>query len=64
MLVEKTIALFAAMTEADVMALPPAQRRRFADVLKHWARIAERPATAVPKAGVLGHLHDGYPRHE
>jgi hypothetical protein len=52
--IEKTIALLGGLSPADLQALPPAQRRRFADICKHWANLAERDA--VRKAGVLSDL--------
>jgi hypothetical protein len=55
--IEKTVALLDALTPTDVQALPPAQRRRFADICKHWAALADR--ADVPKAGVLCDLKRG-----
>ena len=54
--IEKTIALLGGINPADVQALPPAQRRRFADICKHWATLAERPRDSVRKVGVLSDL--------
>ena len=54
--IQKTVALLTHLTEANVQSLPPAERRRFADILKHWASVADRPA---PKAGVLLDLKNG-----
>ncbi len=54
--IEKTIALMGGLTPAEVLALPPAQRRRFADMCKHWAKLAERPGDSVRKIGVLSDL--------
>ena len=51
--IEKTIALLGGLSAADVQALAPAQRRRFADICKHWANFAERSGDSVRKAGVL-----------
>jgi hypothetical protein len=55
--IEKTVALLDALTVTDVQALPPAQRRRFADICKHWAALADR--ADAPKAGVLSDLKRG-----
>src|SRR5262249_3862707 len=55
--IEKTVALLDALTVTDVQALPPAQRRRFADMCKHWASLADR--ADAPKAGVLSDLKRG-----
>jgi hypothetical protein len=54
--IEKTIALLGGLTFADVQALPPAQRRRFADMCKHWANLAERHGDTGRKVGVLSDL--------
>jgi hypothetical protein len=55
--IEKTIALLGGLTPADVQELPPVQRRRFADICRHWADLAERRLyDATPKAGVLSDL--------
>jgi len=55
--IEKTVALLDALTPTDVQALPPAQRRRFADICKHWATLADR--ADAPKTGVLCDLKRG-----
>lgn len=57
-IVDRIVAGFAALTTADVEALPPAERRRLADVCRHWAAIAE-PKPPAPRSGVLAQLHDG-----
>jgi hypothetical protein len=58
--IEKTIALLGSLTPADVRALPPARRRLFADVCRHFASVAEPRAestdSAVPRSGVLSEL--------
>jgi hypothetical protein len=54
----KIAALFAALTQEELDALPPAVRRRFADACRHWADKAE-PQPSPPKEGVLARLHDG-----
>jgi hypothetical protein len=56
--IEKTVALLDALTLNDVQALPPAQRRRFADICKHWARLAESRVES-PKVGILSDLKRG-----
>lgn len=45
--IEKTIALLGGITPADVQALPPAYRRHFADICRHWAKLAD----ALPESG-------------
>ncbi|HEX5998952.1 MAG TPA: hypothetical protein VFZ16_06105 [Hyphomicrobiaceae bacterium] len=57
--IEKTVALLDALTISDLESLPPARRRRFADVCKHWADLAE-PRPEPPKAGILSDLKRGY----
>jgi hypothetical protein len=52
--VEKTIALLGGLSPAEVQGLPPARRRRFADMCRHWADLAEpRAYETAPKSGVL-----------
>jgi hypothetical protein len=50
--------LLGSLTAADVDALPPVERRRFADLCRHVADLAERDESA-PKAGVLARLSQG-----
>lgn len=58
--VEKIAALFNALTREEVDAMPPAERRRFADVCRHWADFAEiRPRALGSQAGVLADLRRG-----
>ena len=59
--IEKTVALLTLLKPADVQALPPFERRRFSDLLKHLADVADRPAP--PKAGVLCDLRRGDRAH-
>ena len=57
---DKIAALFHVLTREEVDAMPPAQRRRFADQCRHWADFADiRPRAAVPKSGVLADLKRG-----
>jgi len=60
--IELAAALLEALTPADVQALPPTTRRRFAAVCRRCAELAE-PKPEKPKAGVLAALYDGA-RHE
>jgi hypothetical protein len=54
---DKIAALFAALTREEVDALPPAERRRFADVCRHWADFADiRPGERKARTGVLAEL--------
>ena len=62
-LAEKVAALLEAVTPADVQALPPTARRRFAAACRHAADMAE-PRQPEPKSGVLLDLKRGVPRHE
>ena len=41
---------------SDLDQLAPVERRRLADLLRHWAKVAERDE---PKGGVLRDLKDG-----
>ena len=58
-LAQKVSDLLSALTAADVEALPPIQRRRFADVCRHWAALAAREEKDAPKAGFIAELADG-----
>jgi hypothetical protein len=54
---DKIAALFAALTREEVDGLPPAERRRFADLCRHWADFAEiRPGERKSQSGVLADL--------
>lgn len=62
--VTKIIGLFAAMEPEDLEPLAPATRHRFAQILRHWADLAEPPIERLPKrsrprSGVLYLLNDG-----
>lgn len=64
----KITALFENLTPSDLDRLPPAQRRRFADVCRYWAERADPPKPAVtiqtPKSnGVLASLAMGERGH-
>lgn len=57
---DKIAALFHVLTREEVDAMPPAERRRFADLCRHWANFADiQPHRAVPKTGVLAELKRG-----
>jgi hypothetical protein len=64
-LAQKTAALLTALSPADMEALTPSQRQRFAALCRHVAEMAE-PSTRItaPKSGVLFALRNGHPRHE
>jgi hypothetical protein len=55
----KIAALFAALTQDDLDAMPPAERRRFSDLCSHWHRLAEKSPPPQPKSGVLVLLRRG-----
>jgi hypothetical protein len=57
--VEKAEAIMGSLTPTDLAALPPAQRRRFADLCRHLADLAEPHPDREPKAGVLADLKNG-----
>jgi|RhiMethySRZTD1v2_1073278.scaffolds.fasta_scaffold1724880_1 hypothetical protein len=54
----KVAALLDTIRKQDVEALPPVERRRFADLCRYVARFAETQS-APPKAGVLYDLKVG-----
>jgi hypothetical protein len=57
---DKIAALFGILTREEVDALPPAERRRFADLCRHWADFAEiRPREVKSQSGVLADLGRG-----
>jgi|KBSMisStandDraft_5_1062788.scaffolds.fasta_scaffold3112714_1 hypothetical protein len=58
---DQIAALFEGLRTADVEAMPPAERRRFADWCRHWADAAEPRARPAPvsKTGVLHDLKTG-----
>jgi hypothetical protein len=57
---DKIAALFGALTREEVDAMPPIERRRFADLCRHWADFADlRPQRARPLSGVLADLRRG-----
>jgi hypothetical protein len=58
---DKIAALFNVLTREEVDAMPPAERRRFADLCRHWAHFADiRPRPSVPRSGVLADLKRGW----
>lgn len=66
-LADKIIALLTSLNPADVQALPPAERRRFADSCRRAADLADPPQpkpAAIPlpgpqSQGILSDLRDG-----
>jgi hypothetical protein len=57
---DKIAALFCVLTREEVDAMPPAERRRFADLCRHWANFADiRPQHRGPNTGVLAELRRG-----
>jgi hypothetical protein len=71
MFFEGKFAAFEAM-RPDIDALPPAERRRFAELCRRWADLAEphlqsrefSPAQPVPVTGVLLELNRGHRSEE
>ena len=59
---DKIVALLAGLKPSDIQALPPAERRRFADWCRRAADLADPPPKA-PSSGVLAQLGNGAPRH-
>jgi hypothetical protein len=67
MFADAKIAVFEA-SRPDIEALPPVHRRRFAELCRHWADLAEPRSPAretsptrqtIPMAGVLSELSRG-----
>jgi hypothetical protein len=56
---DQIAALFEGLRVADVEAMRPAERRRFADWCRHWAELAEPRVIPLPKTGVLRDLNNG-----
>jgi hypothetical protein len=52
-------ALLNTMTLSDVEAMAPTERRTFAELCRHWARLAERPRIDPRGSGVLAELRQG-----
>jgi hypothetical protein len=55
---DKAVALLTALGPADLERIPPAERRRLADICRRVADLAE-PRPAPPTAGVLASLRNG-----
>ena len=55
----KVAALLGTIRKQDVEGLPPVERRRFADLCRYVARLAE-PQSDPPKTGVLYDLKAGH----
>jgi hypothetical protein len=58
----KAAALLDAANPAELDAMTPAERQRFADLMWHWQRIAERRQQnqlPAPKSGVRAQLAAG-----
>jgi hypothetical protein len=59
----KIAALLNTLTLSDVESMPPAERRSFAELCRHWAQLAEhaRSQCVDPHAsGILADLRQGY----
>ena len=71
MFFEAKMAVFAAM-KPDIEALPPIERRKFAEVCRRWAELAELPPSLnelnsrvpVSTSGVLWELKRGFRSEE
>jgi len=55
----KIAALANAVTKDDLQAMRPVERRRFAELCRHLADLAD-PKTEAPKSGVLADLRKGH----
>ena len=61
--IDQTLASLSNLTAEEIRGLKPAQRRRFAELCRHWAKVAEAVAPAPPKSsGILYDLRSG--RHD
>jgi hypothetical protein len=57
---DKIAALFETLTQADIEAMAPAERERFAFLCSRFAKLATVQPTTAPKAsGVLADVRDG-----
>ena len=57
---DKITALFNVLTREEVNAMSPFERRRFADLCRHWADFADlRSRQSAPLSGVLADLKRG-----
>jgi hypothetical protein len=55
----KAYALLNTADPRELDAMPPAEQRRFADLMWQWQRLAERRLQKTPNAGVRAQLADG-----
>ena len=55
----KISALLNGLTTDQLDQLSPVERRKFAEICRHWSQLADRPQKAATKAGVLADLNDG-----
>jgi hypothetical protein len=58
-MIQRLAALMEALTTQDVEATPPALRRRFAQLSRYWAEIADPSKRPPPKSGIFSKLRDG-----
>jgi hypothetical protein len=56
---EQIVALFAALTREEVNAMVPAKRRRFADMCRHWAGLADGAPAVAFRSGAGEHAQAG-----
>jgi hypothetical protein len=57
---DKITALFHVLTREELAAMPPFERRRFADLCRHWADLADRhQRPRETKSGILADLDRG-----
>lgn len=60
--VGKVFEMLHGMLGSDLDGLAPADKRRYADVCRQWAKVLDRSASAdtiTPKTGVLAQLAEG-----
>jgi hypothetical protein len=56
----KVTVLLNTLTVSDVEAMAPTERRSFAELCRHWARLTERSRTDPWGSGVLAELRQGH----
>jgi hypothetical protein len=55
----KVSALLNGLTTVQLDELSPIERRKFAELCRHWFQLADRPRRAAPKTGILSQLQRG-----
>jgi hypothetical protein len=58
-LASQILKLLEAITAAEIEAMPPAERQRFAQLLAHWAKLAGDPVPPGPLADLDRNPREG-----